>query len=313
MTILSKKGLALATMGVVALAAASSAQADVMASAMVNMTNFTIQDAGGTVLDASDFSFLTFTSSAGYTADLDGFAPLTGSSVLPSTDFPAVCVGGGCNPILPNNTFPKLTAPPGGNYAATDQLESGAPITGLGLAIPAVIANGAYVGLDSGTLASSGVSDNNLNSSFIFNLVQAGGIKFDFMADAYLQVAVTSDEIFPGFATASYQTEFSILNLSTGLTIFTYAPDLFGDLTKTLSLNAPLPVDLEITRNTGGAVGFSSTTVGLNATDLYQLSARIQVNADARRVDIPEPLMLGLMGFGLLGFGAVRQRSRKQG
>ncbi len=308
------KLLPLAAAGALALAAAP-AQAYVMASSMVKMTDFVIKGSNGNQLDASDFSFLTFTNSADQSVALTGFATVSNSSASASTpiDFAPICVGAACNPIVPDNTFPKLFAPPAtGNYSAADQQEAGAPITGLsGFGSPATVANGSYVGLDTGDVDGSANSNNNLNSSFTFSLTQATGITFEFKVDAYLQAAVQAfpTETFPAFATASYQMDFTITNVSTQDQVWTFAPDLFGGGVKTLSLNAPLPIDVELTKNTGGPKSFSSTTPILEAGTLYQLSARIQTNADAARV--PEPATLSILGIGLLGLGASRVRARQ--
>ena len=306
-----KSLLAVAMTGAFALAAAP-AHAAVMASSVVNMTNFTISGSDGNVLDFSDdFGFLTFTSSADMSGSLTGSAPFDFSSAAAPIDFPATCTGSGCGALgLVDNAFAKFVAPPVGNYAAADQVEFGAPITGLvGFDAPATVANASYTGLTTISGAGSANSNNNLNSSFVFILNQDQGITFDFMVDAYLQAFVSGDENFPGFATASYQMDFSILNLSTGATVWSYSPDLFGDGIKTLSLNAPLPFDVETARDTGGASAFSSTTAMLSAGDLYQLSARIQTKTDAAR--IPEPGMLALLGMGLFGLGVIRRlRSR---
>jgi hypothetical protein len=326
MSDLKKTALVLAVGGSLAMLAPGFAQADVMATAVLQTNHFEISS-GGTALDYNtDFTNISFTTTGGYSGTLPGTGGynLSTSSGLPlsSVDLPKVCVGGGCTAWNAaygiEDSFTNLTSPPVGNYSAADQQEAGAPISnvpasgGGTAALGATVSNGAYAGLTTQSGLSHSTSTNNLNTQVVFTLAHAGGLTFDLDLAAFLDVYVTADEVAPGFATASYTGSFTLTNLTSGIVLQTLNTDVFGNGVNTISLNAPPLGATEQIQDSGGFSHFTFNTVVLNNTDVYQLSFRNNVNADAERVTVPEPATMALLGMGLAGLGFSTRRRRSQ-
>lgn len=296
-----KNNMAIAAISGVAIFGASLAQADVLATSVLKLEGLTFYKEGTTtVLDASDFSALFYTSSADVSAELNGTisADDDDTSSAAAIDLGPVCVGGGC-PAVTNNVFPIISSTsgaPSSHFSAADQDQEGSPIDSLGVALGADISSASYVSLI-GQSSGSSNANNELGSDFVFS-GYSGGIDVAFDLTAYIEAFATADSIFPSKAAAAFSVVFAITD-DTGAEIFNFT---FADSRTNTS---PLSYGDAKVFGYAGPMGFSTGDI-FDATETYTLSARTTTNADATMV--PEPGMIALLGAGLLGLGFSRKR-----
>lgn len=328
--------------GVIALMA-TGAKADILATSVLEMTDFLIyggiavDGSGGTVLDASDFSSLSYTGSADINGNLGSSTYTDGSTTIP-IDLTLQCVGdcgSGSATGVTENGFEILSSAlgdPVNNYSIADSYESGAPITGTGLTGSATVSNGSWVGIEYGTTDASANSNNNLNGSFTFavNNDQTNGIRLDFDARAYLEAYVDTYEIPDAFATAFMEVTFTI-TADNGTKVLDWSPngstgnaevgteisddiDLNETISRVATTTVPLTTGGIHTAGSATTGFFSIQTLALTAGTEYTLSFRINANADGKRVavSVPEPGMVGMLGLGVLALGFARRRVRNQ-
>lgn len=214
------------------------ASADVLATAVIEFTEFQIFGVVGSTVTQLDedtsFNSLDFTSTADADASLLGSSEsitLAADSTGSGIDFPTqntgsavvsplgndLCVGD-CSGNLVGATnndnefqhidYADVTADGTTSYAWADQLETGSPLStttnGTTTTRDADVSNSSYAFLDDSDTGDGGAnSDNGLNADFSFTLAQElDYIEVLFTVDTFLNVVATADETDP-FASAS--------------------------------------------------------------------------------------------------------------
>jgi hypothetical protein len=306
---LQSKMLSMLAGAAVVIAAAGTmgtARADAFAQSILVIDNFRLLHSNGTPFTSSDFPMLGGTNEARASGELNGrFAGDMQSSGFTSgvnLDIAHQFSGNGSPPRLENNFNSNSGVPfsPGG-FGFADQRMAGSMITTDMGAAGALVQTRADALLTSNGSASGG---SGVATSATFNLALGMGeymtIAFDAMP--YTRAFVNQGDGTPTSASARLSWNITLLDLTTGATVFSYSPDQLNGLADSSrtdgdSIYAP------------GWLSFAATTDLLTVGDVYQITifqSTLVSTLQSQRV--PEPGMLAVFGAGLLAMAALSRR-----
>jgi PEP-CTERM motif len=293
------------TLGVTA-APSAFAVPEAMGQAVRQLSNFAFfNNSTNTVLNAVTAS--TSATLNGVTIGQTGNA----MPVAPPADFLQKCLGT-CG--FAENDYTTHTAPVTGTFSRSDMRLQGVVVDGIPtVSSPAASSLVAETQIDgSGT----GNAQTTSGTGGVFTFTPANNglqVRIDFNANDWLYAYVNPQ--FDAFASTSLS--FTLRNVTTSTTVFSWAPDgasggitggteLFDpcSLNNTVSSNLLLP-GIPISATCTGF--FSALTPVLVAGNVYQLSFAETTTANAT-VQIPEPGSLAMVGAALVALGIARRR-----
>lgn len=312
MKIVRKTMLLTAMAASIAIGGMGSARADAFAQSILIIDNFRLLHSSGTPFSVTDFALLTGTNDAHATASLNGvFANDAQSFGILSGVNPDVAhqTVGSPNPARPENNFaPFPSAPPvPGTFGYADQNLAGSAITIGTVPAGADAATRADASLAMNGVA-SGNSDVGTSTTFNFTLGASDSMTINFSANPFTQAFVSSDSTATTNANARLSWSISIVDLMTGMSVFTYTPEelnAFSNVSRTDGFPGT-------TTYNPGVQSFTASTGILSSASTYQITIQHNTLANALQAQaVPEPATLAIFGLGLLGIGAVGRR-RKQ-
>ncbi|TWI69009.1 putative secreted protein with PEP-CTERM sorting signal [Pseudoduganella lurida] len=313
MNIFRKGLLVTAAAATLAIGAVGSARADTFASAILDINNFRLLHGNGAAYASTDFATLTGTNDAHATAALNGvFAADARSNPILSglqPDVPQQCVGAPCPPIGENN-FNRFPSPPPvpGNFGYADQRLVGSVITIGATPAGARATTRADASTDTNLQTASGNSDVGTSTTFAFTLGTSDTMTISFDANPYAAAFVSAGAGATSNANARMSWAINIVDLTTGASVFTFAPDELNALA-TVSRTDGTPGLTEY--NAAGTVySFLATTPLLSAGTTYQITIQHNTLANALQQEVPEPGTLAIVAAGLLSMSLISRRRK---
>ena len=322
MNIVSKKSIStFASLAALAVGTAGTAQAGVLASSILEVTDFLIevQTPGGTFrpVTINDISISTGFNTTDVVVQLDS---ANNGEPIAATEQQTFDQGVGLNRCIGTNCpapnfSPPLAPPVAGDYANANTLLEGAAVIIPGTGEPGADASvRTDVGLD--PLANgnnSGSSQANLGLISTISFIALNDIELRFSGlYSYNLRALVTDDLAPTGNSAQAATAWDLEVSGTGddPLNFSYTPAaLLG-----LNVGTTVPGDNRDESGTGSLnsqdeLGLLPLVQGRQ----YNLTIRHQNSADATSnpISVPEPTSIALLGGGLLSLAAWRRRTKK--
>lgn len=308
------------------------ANADVMAQSILNLSNFEILLGGSTsttiLTNGTDVSVNSASNKQTVSPSLEG-SGTTATKLSASPGQPIniaqQCHGSGCT--FSEDDYTKHTQPATGTFARGDANLTGASIAGLGYTTPATSNQvSEFQTIPTGFGNTS--SDTTLNANAQFTSGTSDSLTFQFNADPYLYAFTSSDAIVPpsnAQASLGFSIDLSLLNADGSQTpVFSWSPNgQTGSLTVGGTDNSD-PFSLNVTRSSTSAGStaqydptttassnlFSATTPNLISGQTYTLSFSQTTSASGQFL-VPEPSSLLIIAGGLLGLGMMSRRKAR--
>jgi len=307
----------LAVAALLSLSVLGVANADTIASAELDISNFK-WTASGTNLSTGVGAVYSVTISPAGTNDGSLSVALTGYTTQTTEAHPSIFPGGGQIPfnslcIGPDCGIAPAGAPPSGTYSYAEHELTGAVVdipqasitagaTANQLAETSLIGNGA------------GRSETALGANTAFDFVFTGGsagqtvatvLSFDYISKAIAQIIAPSG--LTDDARAGINWNLKITSITGGTS--TLVDENPGDLNFSCATGATDPVPTCIDSRSG-TLNIAANLISGNSYR-FAITSGLSAVADREVVQTPEPALLSLLGMGLMGFAFQNRKNAK--
>ncbi|MDB5933877.1 MAG: hypothetical protein JWQ01_1221 [Massilia sp.] len=298
-----------AAIAIGSMAAATPARADAFAQSILVIDNLRLLHANGTAYTASDFATLAGANMAQVSGQFNGVfaSQMQSGDAAGANDIARQSVGT-ARAAHPENSFTPMPgrSGPAGDFGSADQQMSGGLITTTLGAAGALIQTRADAAL-TGAGAATGNAGVAAASTFSFALGADEFMTISFDAFAFTQAHADDHDAAAGSANAHLAWSISVLDLTTGATVFTFQPEQLNGMSDVSRTEG----QWGISTYDPGMMSFSATTGLLAAGDTYQVTIAQSTFAGALQTrQVPEPATLAVFGAGLLAMAAIGRRRR---